>query len=443
MHFSFLTYLLPMKKNADSPVQMLYPMEMHPYLLLLFYFVFLMTMNTNAQVKNDKWLEDLLRNQASPLLQSVLDRPEEYRYQVIYTRIDRDANNQPHFTNYYLNVDNERYFYPASMVKLPTALVALEKINSLKQKGIDKYTAMLTDSSYSGQTAVIEDSTSPTGLPFIDHYIKKIFIVSDNDAYNRLYEFCGQQYLNETLWAKGYKDMRITRRFVKMTFEENKHTNQIRFVKDGHTIYTQPPATSKAQFDFSKKILMGHAHWDADDNIINEPYDFTMHNKATLEDLLLMMRSILFPQSVAPQRRFALTEDDYQKLYQYMSEKPSESRYPQYDTSAFFDSYTKFFFFRDGERKIPDYIRSFNKTGWSHGFLTDVCYIVDFKNNVEFMLSGNIYVNSDGVLNDNKYEYKEIGYPFFREVGEKIYQYELQRKRSHRPNLEQWKLKYD
>jgi len=116
-----------MKKNADSPVQMLYPMEMHPYLLLLFYFVFLMTMNTNAQVKNDKWLEDLLRNQASPLLQSVLDRPEEYRYQVIYTRIDRDANNQPHFTNYYLNVDNERYFYPASMVKLPTALVALEK----------------------------------------------------------------------------------------------------------------------------------------------------------------------------------------------------------------------------------------------------------------------------------------------------------------------------
>ena len=29
------------------------------------------------------------------------------------------------------------------------------------------------------------------------------------------------------------------------------------------------------------------------------------------------------------------------------------------------------------------------------------------------MLSGSIYVNSDGILNDNRYEYIEIGYPFF------------------------------
>ena len=126
-----------------------------------------------------------------------------------------------------------------------------------------------------------------------------------------------------------------------------------------------------------------------------------------------------------------------------MSEKPSESRFPQYDTSEFFDSYAKFFFFKDGRQKIPAYIRSFNKTGWSHGFLTDVCYIVDFKNKVEFMLSGTIYVNSDGVLNDDKYEYTETGYPFFKEVGEKIYNYELKRKRRFGPDLSKWKLTYD
>jgi hypothetical protein len=126
-----------------------------------------------------------------------------------------------------------------------------------------------------------------------------------------------------------------------------------------------------------------------------------------------------------------------------MSEMPSESRFPAYDKAHFFDSYTKFFFFRDGKREIPSYIRSFNKTGWSYGFLTDVCYIVDFKNKVEFMLSGNIYVNSDGILNDDKYEYEEIGYPFFREIGEKIYEYELSRKRKVAPDLRNWVLSYD
>lgn len=410
---------------------------------ILLCIILLPFMKSSAQTKNDSWLENLIRKNASSHLKNILSHPHTFRYQVIYTQINRDKKNQPHFKSYYLNVDRSRYFYPASMVKLPVALAALEKINSLKDKGIDKYTAMITDSSFSGQTPVYNDTSSASGFPSIDHYIKKIFLVSDNDAYNRLYEFCGQQYLNELLWSKGYKDMRITRRFVKMSQEENKHTNQIQFVKDGLVIYTQPSAISKAKFDFSEKIFMGHAHWDANDNVINAPYDFTTHNKATLEDLTLMLRSVLFPESVTPQKRFALTEDDYQNLYQYMSQKPSESTFPSYDTATFFDSYTKFFFFRAGKQPIPDYIRSFNKTGWSHGFLTDVCYIVDFKHNIEFMLSGNIYVNSDGVLNDNKYEYEEDGYPFFKEVGKIIYKYELQRKRKNVPKLSQWEITYD
>ena len=400
-------------------------------------------MQTSAQPLNSALLKTLLSEKASPLLRNILAQPESFLYQIIYTKIDRDKNNQPTFTHYYLNVDKDQYFYPASMVKLPTALAALEKINNLKDKGIDKYSTMITDSSFDGQTAANADSTSASGLPSIDHYIKKIFLVSDNDAYNRLYEFCGQQYLNELLWKKGYTDMRITRRFTNMTPDENRYTNQIRFFEEGHEEYTQPPAESTLKFDSGKKILMGHAHWDANDNLVNQPYDFTTHNKATLQDLQLMIQSVLFPQSVAAQKRFNLTEDDYKNLYQYMSERISESRFPKYDTTEFFDSYTKFFFFRDEKSNIPNYIRSFNKTGWSHGFLTDVCYIVDFKNNVEFMLSGSIYVNSDGVLNDNKYEYVETGYPFFKEVGEKIYQYELNRKKVYPPDLSKWKLNYD
>ncbi len=75
---------------------------------------------------------------------------------------------------------------------MPLAFLALEKLNGLKSYGINKYTAMLTDSSCFKQTAVLQDSSSSDKLPCVAQYIRKIFLVSDNDAYNRLYEFLGQ-----------------------------------------------------------------------------------------------------------------------------------------------------------------------------------------------------------------------------------------------------------
>ena len=168
--------------------------------------------------------------------------------------------------------------------------------------------------------------------------------------------------------------------------------------------------------------------------------DFTTHNNAPLEDLQQLLQSVLFPASVPAHQRFDLTENDYRFLYEYMCKLPTESDYPKYDTTEYFDSYTKFFMFKSGKTPIPAYIKVFNKTGWSYGFLTDIAYIVDFKNKVEFMLSGTIYVNRDGILNDDKYEYEELGYPFFKEAGNIIYQHELKRKRKFVPDLENFNI---
>ncbi|NCI45956.1 serine hydrolase [Sediminibacterium soli] len=395
-----------------------------------------------AQEKNSEWLKQLLYSKASPLLKKVLDHPDSFQYQIIYTQISRDSRNRPSFEQYYLHTDRDRYYNPASTVKLPVALAALEKIHALKRYGVDKYTPMLTDSGWHHQTVVHADSSAGNGLPSVAQYVKKIFLVSDNDAYNRLYEFNGQQSLNETLQKKGYLDTRIVRRFVGMTEEENRHTNPIRFVKDTQTLYTIPPAYSTLAFDYSKQVLVGQAHWDKNDSLIHAPMDFTRHNNFPLEDLQYMLQSVVFPGSVPARRRFRLGAEDRQFLLQYMSELPSESRFPNYDTTEFFDSYTKFFLYKAGKQKPPPYIRIFNKPGWSYGYLTDAAYIVDFLHNTEFMISANIYVNRDGVLNDNKYEYNETGYPFFREIGEIIYQYELTRPRKYKPVLDEFRLSY-
>lgn len=391
----------------------------------------------------DHFLKDLLWQQGSPLLKRILQHPDSFRYQLIYTRIDRDSRNQPHFHNHNLRADSLEYFNPASTVKMPLAFLSLEKMNSLAGHGIDKFTSMLTDSGYTGQSAAHEDTSSASGLPSLAQYIKKIFLVSDNDAYNRLYEFLGQQPLNERLWQMGYPDIRITRRFVPMSEEENRNTNPIRFVSGDRLLYAQPSARSALSFDFSRQVLIGNAHYDRYDSLIRTPMDFTRHNNISLEDLRHILQSVLFPESIPAIQRFHLTEADYRFLYRYMSQYPSEEAHPHYDTAEYFDAYTKFFLFKAGKTPIPSYIRIFNKPGWSYGFLTDIAYIVDFKNNVEFMCSGVIYVNSDGVLNDDKYEYEEIGYPFFKEVGNIIYRYELERKRKYPPDLKKFELSYD
>lgn len=202
-----------------------------------------------AQSKTDIFLQKILFSSNSTLLQDVLHYKDSFRVQIIYTRINRDKHNKPSFRNYYFNTDTGLYFNPASTVKLPLALLSLEKLNRLDVQGVSKYTSMQIDSNYPWQTPVFRDSTSETGFPSIAHYIRKAFLVSDNDAYNRMYQFVGQQAINESLHKKGYNSVRITRQFLGLTADENRYTNSIRFMDDhGRVIYTQPPAFNPDSF---------------------------------------------------------------------------------------------------------------------------------------------------------------------------------------------------
>ena len=58
------------------------------------------------------------------------------------------------------------------------------------------------------------------------------------------------------------------------------------------------------------------------------------------------------------------------------------------------------------------------------------------------MLAVTIYVNKDGVVNDDKYEFDSVGWPFLYELGQTIYDYELKRKRNYKPDLSSFKIKY-
>ena len=121
------------------------------------------------------------------------------------------------------------------------AALSLEKLNALNVDGVNKYTSMQFDSAYSRQQKELYDSTAQTNYPSIAHFIKKAFLISDNDAYNRMYQFISQQTIRRQLRAKGYTSTRITREFMGFTEDQNRHTNPISFINgNGNIIYRQP-----------------------------------------------------------------------------------------------------------------------------------------------------------------------------------------------------------
>src|SRR6187399_873895 len=108
----------------------------------IFFALLIVSASSIAQLRTSKLLQDIFGAEKDSLFQSVIQHPGIYRYQIIYTQINRDKNNIPSFTNYYFNYDSLQYFNPASTVKMLLAFLALEKLNSLKDKNINKFTPM-------------------------------------------------------------------------------------------------------------------------------------------------------------------------------------------------------------------------------------------------------------------------------------------------------------
>jgi hypothetical protein len=378
-----------------------------------------------------------------PTLQKVLADTAKYQVQILYTQIDRNEHGNPLFTTYSFNVDDSRYFYPASTVKLPVALLALEWLEEQQLPGLTLETTMLTDSVRPSQLPALSDSTSQTGLPSIGHYIKKILLVSDNDAYNRLYELLGTDYINRKLKEKGLLNSVIMQRLsFPISAEENRQFNPVRFVDNtGKSIVEIPARQADSAYVVPGFPKLGKAYYK-NDSLIQGGMDFTYKNKFSLSDLHGVVQRTIFPEAFVGMERFNLNEEHRNFVLKYMSMLPRESNYPAYDTTEFYDSYSKFSKFGTEKGKIDPRFRLFNKTGWSYGHLIDGGYFVDFETGLEFFVSAIVYVNEDQILNDDQYETDEVGLPFFAELGEYLYQRELKRKKQLLPDLSKMKFVY-
>lgn len=342
-------------------------------------------------------------------IKRVMDNPEEFELQIIYTQIIRNQNNEVKFKDYSYNLNAKNYFYPASTIKFPIAILALEKLNTIQSASIN------SEFSFEGKSEKNKFSEE----------ISKIFAVSDNDASNNLLEFIGFDYLNKSMHSKGLKRFRISHR-LSTPDSGNPVTKSLTLYNADNSILTLPSVSSKKRnkpLGFNK-IKKGIGYMD-DDKLVQMPFDFSNKNYYPLETLHNTLKRIVFPEAFKKWERFNLTDKNREFILFSMQNLPKNAGY---DPIQYYDGYCKFFMFGDTKESIPEHIKIYNKVGDAYGTLVDCAYIVDTKNQIEFMISATILVNKDQVFNDNIYEYDKVGLPFLAELGRQLYDKNLKKK---------------
>jgi hypothetical protein len=402
---------------------------------IVFATVFLYTLLLGAQPEfepaDSKWLETLFQSKGSPLFKQILQQPEKYRYQIVYSQIDRNRKGIPLITTHYYHFNKARYFYPASLVKFPASLLALQKLTELTPWGITPETPVRFDSAWYCQTRSGRDLSQITGWPSIDAYIKKMMLVSDNESYNRTYEFLGYDYIAQSLFEKGFQDSRIIQRFEFPCDTLSSYiTNPVCFFNEKDTIYFQPAATAiKRLRNPYGDVYMGSKYYDALGNLYPFPRSFMFNNFLPLDELHRMLISLYLPEAVTEEKRWNIKSEYALSLKKYMGMWPRECQNPTY---GYADHYKKYILMGSGV-PLPDSsdIRIFNVVGRAFGVLADCAYVVDFKNNVEFCVTAMIYCNEEDVLNNDRYQYDAVGLPFLTELGQLLYREELQREKRY------------
>lgn len=397
------------------------------------------------KVPHNAAFEKLLLKQMPPETHEILQNPDQYRLQIIFTQVNRDANNRPSLRHYTFQLDTNRYFYPASLIKLPAAIMALEKINDLNISQFSKFSKVIVGRGYGCQLPDYGNPQYPGGYSSLAQYIKTALVVSDNITFDHLYEFCGQQYLHEQLWDKGYRSVRVLHRLGSVcTPEENRITNPMTFYEGDSIVYKQPQLSNPFVYkNVVNGLRVGKAQILPDGSFSPTPADFTFRNFISLKDAHEMLIAVMMPAAMPRAKRFKLKADDYKFLHKHLSMYPSEMRGPSYDPQENWDAKFKYLYYgMDPNAEINPNLRIFNKVGIAIGFVCDVAYFVDFETKTEFFLSTSMYVNKSDIAFGGVYEFESVALPFFKALGQTLFEFEKSRRKAHTPKLGIYKHKY-
>ena len=348
-------------------------------------------------------------------LKEIIKEKEDYEIQILLTKIDQ-YNSKVDFQEYKYQLDDNKYFYPASTIKLPIVVLTLKKINELRSKGseITLKSKIILNFKDDYSELVIRDS-----ITSFQNLIADVFLVSDNSASNILIDFIGYNYFNHEMENAGFDKTYLNHKFnpdpyVNSTWQiSDLDNNIISSINDNQKIIKADEKTNGLEKG-ERRYFKGE--------ILDESLNFSEKNRSSITDMHNLIKYIFYPEIFDSTNIFNLNVEDYDFLRYWMSRFTYEDIGEKFiGDENFFETYNKFFIHGDEQSVSNEQIRVYNKIGQAYGTSIDNGLIKNYQDNVEFILTATIYTNKNKVINDNLYEYDDLAVPFLAKLSRAIY----------------------
>ncbi len=372
-----------------------------------------------AAAVDDPLLIRLLRD-VGPISRRILASPQEFELQVLWTRCERAESGAWRAASAHAHgIQRQRWFAAASFVKLPLAALLLEQLCA---RGlIDPIDTLRVTVDASNACAPLPAPVAG-GWPLL-RLLRAMLVVSDNRAYNALYEVLGADAVHRRLGELGYADCRVAARLGCGGKRPGKLAARV-VDAFGNEVWDSPrDATEQPQLFPFERALKGRA-WLQGGRTIAGAHDFSDSNFMPLPDVHRMTLELASGQPLGDGPVFALCPKARRLLAQIMALTPRECPDPVYHPGQFADDHSKWLIPLDavGQQSVGLHIAS--KNAQSYGYIGDSAFVVDDARAIAFGLTAMVFVDRDGVLNDGRYAYADIGRPFLRELGTAVLAYE-------------------
>jgi Beta-lactamase enzyme family len=366
----------------------------------------------------------------SPVMSQVLAAPHDYRLQIILSELTPASGGRTIVRTSSFRAGRE-YFYPASTIKLLAAIAACELFDEIDSRrtpnDVRELAAIDAPLSFApifeGQSVYSRDDSNLADQSVtLHHQLRKLFLVSDNPAYNRLYELLGQDDLNQRSLRAGLSSVRLSHRLSEgRTPEQNRLTPRVDIsLPEGVLSLPERRGSLDLAVPDMPGLSVGSAYMRGSSVRVDTPMHFADKSAVSLLDLHRALILLARPDADLGLPGFRLSQMTRESLLSVMREYPANSENPRYDRATYPDDYTKFFL-PGLTRVVPQAeLRIANKVGQAYGFTIDNALVEHIPTSRAFVLSCVLYTNADGVLNDNAYEYDEIAFPFLADLAERV-----------------------
>ena len=346
-------------------------------------------------------------------LRSIVKNKDNYEIQILYTEVSKNSDGKAEFSDFHFQLNDEKYFYPASTIKLPITVLALSKINELRAEGsnISPKSKIKLSLINNQNEIILKDS-----ITSFQNLIADVFLVSDNSASNVLIDFIGYNYFNSSMSNLGFENTYLNHKFNPDPFVDSSwriSTLDNEIISSNENQITVLASSNISNLKKGEKRFING-------EIKNESLDFSSKNRSSLTDMHNIMKNLIYPETSLS--KFNLNVEDYDFLRYWMSRFTYEDLGAKYiGDSKFFNSYNKFFIHGTDTILNNSDVRVYNKIGQANGTSTDSAYVKNYKEDLEFFLTATIYTNKNKIINDNIYEYGDTAIPFLSKLSKALY----------------------